>query len=145
MARRVPLTTLSSVAFPDAVEDAVKSAFPLSTTFRDKVEQLATQYGATGEEHPVTLKRKRKAPERKKTTQRRKKQNLDLRTMVKPDKFDIQNFIKKERKPKSKRRASKRTRKCEPQSGFYVNARTTLRSLIKQIPGSGKPLRFCKD
>ena len=107
MARRVPLTTLSSVPFPNAVENAVRSGFLLSTTYRDKVEQLAAQYGATGEEHPVMLKRKRKrkapnldlrtmlrkerkAPKSRKTTKRRKKQNSDLRTMMKRNKFDIQ-------------------------------------------------------
>ena len=85
-----------------------------------------------------------KARKRPRRRRRKKKQNLDLRTMLrkeKPNKFDIQNFVLKA--PKPERRASKRTGKA--QTGLYINGRTTLASLIRQIPGGTQPLaKFLK-
>ena len=51
---------------------------------------------------------------------RKRRKNLDLRTML--------------RKEKLTKRAPSR------QMGFYINARTTLSSLIRQMPGGTTPL-----
>ena len=118
MAKRVPLTTLTTRAGPAGVFGA--DSGQLSTTYADKVNELVQRFDATGD--PLSKKKKRKAtggPPSKKRKRKRKAPNLDLRTM-----------LRKERKAPKKRK---------PQ-GFYLNARTTLQSLIRQVPGSATPL-----